>query len=124
MAQLQPADGRQQVKAGVLLQLLARARISSSDTIDRIAAGGEGDGVAAVARRKNRHAPVEGSLEPLDAAWKAPVATEQVDAADAVVAKPGAAGLIEGLGVETPALASGSKPSTRIRSKRRSPPSM
>ena len=90
MAQLQPADGRQQVQAGVLLQLFGPGAHFIERDGDRIAAGRKGDGVAAVARRKNGDAPIESCLDPLDAALETPVATEQVDAAEAVVAQPGA----------------------------------
>ncbi|KAF4533583.1 hypothetical protein B566_EDAN005630 [Ephemera danica] len=66
----------------------------------RVAADGEGDGIAAVARGKDGETPVEGAADALGADGEALGPAEQVNAVDALAAQSGPACLMEGQGVE------------------------
>eukprot|EP00825_Cyclidium_porcatum_P048246 TRINITY_DN8049_c0_g1_i1.p2 TRINITY_DN8049_c0_g1~~TRINITY_DN8049_c0_g1_i1.p2 ORF type:complete len:241 (+),score=34.89 TRINITY_DN8049_c0_g1_i1:107-829(+) len=92
--------GRQQVEACFFFQQRGLGAHVVERDIDRIAASGKGDGIAAVARRENRDSPIEGVTDAFDTSLETLVPAEQVHAAQTVIAQPAAAGLVERFRVE------------------------
>lgn len=97
---MQAGQRWQQVEARILLQLRRGGAHLVQRHVDRVAAGGEGDGVAAVARRKNGETAIECLFQSFDAGREGFVAAKKVDGQDPFGTEASPAGLIERQGVE------------------------
>lgn len=111
---LQAGNGGQKVQSGVRPALVGPGDEFVEAEVNRIAGRGEGDGVAAVAGRKDQRTAIESVGDTFAARLEATLAAEQVDRQQPPVAEARTAGLIERQGVKDSARARLSKPSTRM----------